>query len=126
MHPKLTITSTKSFSQVNLSYFYSSFSFFFSSSPSYFANFSVLADFERNTDVMLMNAVYFKGSWATQFKKNYTQHRPFFVNGMSKDVETMYQLGLYRYGELRDLNARFIKLPYEVREGRLDGDNYFC
>ena len=94
-------------------------------SPSYFANFSVLVDFDLDTEVMVVNAAYFKGRWATQFETIKTQPRPFLINGASKDVPTMYQLGSYRYGELPDLNARFIKLPYEVRKGRLDDDNYF-
>ena len=119
VHRKLPITSIKLFIHVRLSYFYSSSSFLlfsFFSSFSYLANFSVLDVFNRKTDVMLVNVVYFKGSWATQFKIKDTKHRPFFIHGMSKDVPTMYQLGSYHYGELHDLNARFIKLPYEVCE----------
>ena len=67
--------------------------------------------------MMLVNAVYFKGRWAAEFEPLLTQPRPFFIDGTTpENVMTMQRLGLYRYGELPHLEARYIELPYTVRE----------
>lgn len=55
----------------------------------------------------LMNALYFKGKWATPFNKEYTREESF--NGGTK-VPMMYQGGYYMYTE-NDL-YQAIKLPY--------------
>ncbi|XP_058791549.1 serine protease inhibitor 3/4-like isoform X4 [Phymastichus coffea] len=71
-------------------------------------------DINPDTRMLLLNAVYFKGKWAQKFKKESTEDRTFHLDEKNeKKVPTMYNMGEYFYGELPDLKARFIELPYE-------------
>ncbi|MEO0091193.1 MAG: serpin family protein [candidate division WOR-3 bacterium] len=63
------------------------------------------------TMLYIINAVYFKGKWTTEFDKNKTQDRPFTLsNGEKKQVPMMYQKGNYRYLKADKFQA--ISLPY--------------
>lgn len=67
------------------------------------------------TTLVLVNAVYFKGQWKNKFNPDYTKDMPFHVNKDTiKNVPTMYKQGKYKYGELANLNAKFIVIPYKV------------
>ena len=50
------------------------------------------------TRLVLTNAIYFKGDWASQFKKDSTKKRPFYV-GPEKvvDVQMMFKADEFRY-----------------------------
>ena len=63
-------------------------------------------------DVMfLINAVYFKADWKTQFKKNNTTQKSFTLdNGTSKEVETI--IGEVQLSYYNDEKFSVIKLPY--------------
>jgi serpin B len=63
-------------------------------------------------DVMfLINAVYFKADWKTQFKKSNTTQKTFTLdNGNSKEVETM--IGEVQLSYYNDEKFSVIKLPY--------------
>jgi serpin B len=70
------------------------------------------------TRLVLTNAIYFKGDWAVQFKKDDTRPAPFFLvqdgaDGSSKSVQTpmMYQKGTFAYGENDD--TQVLLLPYK-------------
>ena len=66
--------------------------------------------------MVLLNAVYFKGNWAKEFKKKDTTDRPFHLDEKTqKNVPTMFLKSKFVYGELPDLKAKFIELPYQVR-----------
>ena len=72
-------------------------------------------DINSDTRMILLNAVYFKGKWLHQFEKRGTHDRTFYVNEKTeKKVPTMYVKGDFIYGELPELKAKFIELPYEV------------
>ncbi|OXU29427.1 hypothetical protein TSAR_002441 [Trichomalopsis sarcophagae] len=74
-------------------------------------------DITSDTRMLLLNAVYFKGKWAKEFKKEGTQDRVFHVDGKTeKKVPTMFASGSYVYGELPDLKAKFVELPYENKD----------
>ena len=63
------------------------------------------------TRLVLVNAIYFKGNWANQFKKSLTQDRPFWLRpGQSVRVPMMTQKEEFRYAE----HDRFqiLELPY--------------
>ncbi|MGI0485593.1 serpin family protein [Pantanalinema rosaneae CENA516] len=66
-------------------------------------------------DVMfLINAIYFKGNWTTQFDKQLTTNQPFRLsNGQQKTVAMMSQRGDYRYYETDQFQA--VNLPYGDR-----------
>lgn len=75
------------------------------------------ADLSSETAILLANTVYFKGEWVKKFNGDETSMRPFHVNGMEtvKNVPTMRRVDTYSYGELPEVNAKFIELPYVVR-----------
>jgi len=46
--------------------------------------------FSNDTRLALVNAIYFKGTWLTQFDKKATTHQPFFGGGKETKVPLMY------------------------------------
>lgn len=73
----------------------------------------VIGQIDPMTLMILMNAIYFKGSWSTPFDKAQTQPRD-FKTGEGKTVQTpmMRHYGKFRY--LRDSENQFqaVALPY--------------
>ncbi len=66
---------------------------------------------DRNTRLILTDAVYFKGRWTSPFDKKATKPRKFHLqDGGSVDVPMMVQSGKYRYFETDAFQA--IRLPY--------------
>ena len=63
------------------------------------------------TRLMLVDAVWFKGTWATQFDKAKTTDCPFHPKPNEKvSVPTMHQVGHFRYGGTETL--QILELPY--------------
>ena len=63
------------------------------------------------TRLVLVNAIYFKGNWANQFKKRLTKDAPFWIAPeKSLKVPMMIQKQKFRYGERDDL--QILELPY--------------
>lgn len=63
----------------------------------------------------MVNAVYFKGTWANQFNPEYTRMRDFYVDeNTTKQVPMMFRNGLYNNGILEELDASYLELPYKV------------
>ena len=63
------------------------------------------------TRLVLTNAIYFKGNWASQFKKDRTQDAPFTLAGGEKvDVPMMNQTAEFNYMETEDFQG--LELPY--------------
>ena len=70
------------------------------------------------TKLVLANAVYFKGQWKDKFDPKSTSDIPFHTSKVEvKNVPTMYRQGKYKYGDLVDLNAKFVVIPYKVSLG---------
>ena len=66
---------------------------------------------DANQMMVLINAIYFKGQWMTEFDKNQTTDRPFtLATGRQKQHPMMAQKGDYRYAETQQFQA--ISLPY--------------
>ena len=64
------------------------------------------------TRLVLTNAIYFKGTWVTQFSEDKTRDRPFYrLNGESEDVPLMTAKDNFRYGA-KD-GCQIVSLPYE-------------
>ncbi|XP_037035592.1 alaserpin-like isoform X2 [Bradysia coprophila] len=67
-----------------------------------------------DTRMVLVNAIYFKGFWQHQFKKERTEKAPFFTSETdSVLVDMMHVKEHFRYGEFSDLDAKGIELPYK-------------
>lgn len=63
------------------------------------------------TRLVVTNAVYFLGDWATPFNASNTADQPFYLIGAgTRSVPLMAQRGRFRYFETNDLQA--IDLPY--------------
>ena len=61
--------------------------------------------------MILLNAVYFKGEWRNKFKEDSTSKKPFYNLGTElKEVDTMKMLTHYLYYEDNKLQA--VQLPY--------------
>ncbi len=71
-----------------------------------------ILDFISPQDVMfLINAIYFKGTWTYQFKKEATHDENFYLSDGSRiSVKMMNQSGTYNYFETNQFQA--IDLPY--------------
>lgn len=60
-------------------------------------------DFSVLTHVVLVNAIYFKGNWKSQFRPEHTRTFPFTKDDESEiQIPMMYQQGDFFYGEFSD------------------------
>ena len=76
----------------------------------------ILDEIESNAVLFLINAIYFKGSWQTEFDPSDTRDGTFhLVSGATKQVPMMFRTGQYPVYIGEDFQA--INLPYG--EGRM-------
>jgi serpin B len=69
----------------------------------------------KRTKLVLVNAVYFKASWATPFSEESTRPEPFFVTRTeSKPVPLMHRTGDYRF--VQTDGVKVLEIPYEGQE----------
>jgi serine protease inhibitor len=68
-------------------------------------------DVNAGTLLVLVNALYFKGAWATPFNEAHTRSGPFHqADGRSQEVPLMRQTGSFAYLETASFQA--VNLPY--------------
>ncbi|KGL78994.1 Ovalbumin, partial [Tinamus guttatus] len=68
------------------------------------------------SEMVLANAVSFKGMWENAFKDEDTQELPFRVSEQeSKPVQMMYQVGSFRVATLAAEKVKILELPYSSR-----------
>lgn len=67
-----------------------------------------------DTEMVLLNVVYFLGKWKFPFNPNFTSREDFHNLGsnISTPVETMVKQDRYKYVKLRELKSRMIQIPY--------------
>ena len=72
-------------------------------------------DLDPKTILILVNAIYFKGNWASQFYLGLTMDSDFTLSsGQKKRVPMMYQRGKFGYKELE--TAQLLELPYAGKD----------
>ncbi|XP_050343088.1 alaserpin-like isoform X2 [Nymphalis io] len=70
-----------------------------------------------DTRALLVNAIYFKGTWSTTFDKTATKDKDFHISKEKHvSVPTMYNKGYYKYAENQELNAQILEISYEGDE----------
>lgn len=71
----------------------------------------ILDQLDASVQMILLNAVYFKGEWSKQFKESLTKKKIFYNLGTEiKEVDTMQKLDHFSYYE--DTKVQAIDLPY--------------
>lgn len=74
----------------------------------------VTEDSLQNAVVLLINAMYFEGTWRTPFNKTFTA--PFQVsNGKRSDRSFMERTGNHYYFYSKHLNSKILRIPYSGR-----------
>ncbi|NWU65591.1 OVAL protein, partial [Pterocles burchelli] len=69
------------------------------------------------TEMVLVNAIYFKGLWEKAFKDEDTQTVPFRMTEQeSKPVQMMYQIGSFKVAVMASDKIKILELPYASGE----------
>uniref|UniRef100_A0A8C5KHJ7 Serpin B4 n=1 Tax=Jaculus jaculus TaxID=51337 RepID=A0A8C5KHJ7_JACJA len=69
---------------------------------------------DRQTVLVLVNAVYFKGLWNEKFEKKHTKEEKFWLNkDTSKPVQMMKQTNHFKLAFLEDVQATVLEMPYK-------------
>ena len=71
-------------------------------------------DVSKDTDLILTDAIYFKGAWTTPFPRRATRDEPFLAGRTSDPVPTMHLTGSFGYAEADDF--QMLELPYVGNE----------
>ncbi|XP_075684594.1 leukocyte elastase inhibitor [Rhinoderma darwinii] len=72
---------------------------------------------DGTTQLVLVNAIYFKGDWAEKFNPEHTTEAPFRLNKKEqKLVKMMYQMKKLPFNYIPELSCRVLELPYVGNE----------
>ncbi|NXT45478.1 OVAL protein, partial [Pluvianellus socialis] len=68
---------------------------------------------DPQTEMVLVNAIYFKGMWQKAFKDEDTQTVPFRITEQeTKPVQMMYQIGSFKVATIASEKMKILELPY--------------
>jgi serpin B len=68
------------------------------------------------TQLVLVNAIYFKGKWAEAFERRRTHDAPFIGGSVAKTAKLMHRVDRYRLGVDKAAKVRTLELPYRGGE----------
>ncbi|NXW28578.1 OVAL protein, partial [Phaetusa simplex] len=72
---------------------------------------------DPQTQMVLVNAIYFKGMWEKAFKDEDTQTMPFRMTEQErKPVQMMYQIGSFKMAVVASEKMKILELPYASGE----------
>ncbi|NWW45232.1 OVAL protein, partial [Pedionomus torquatus] len=72
---------------------------------------------DSQTEMVLVNGIYFKGMWEKAFKDEDTQNMPFRITEQEKKpVQMMYQIGSFKVAVLASEKMKILELPYASGE----------
>ncbi|KAM6376248.1 ovalbumin-like [Alca torda] len=72
---------------------------------------------DPQTEMVLVNAIYFKGIWEKAFKDEDTQTMPFRMTEQERTpVQMMYQIGSFKMAVVASEKTRILELPYASGE----------
>ncbi|KAL4709175.1 hypothetical protein ACJJTC_008103 [Scirpophaga incertulas] len=70
-------------------------------------------DLNAYSRLVLVNAIYFKGTWKTKFDVNNTSNQPFYLSKSSTiDIPMMYREDNYKFGFSEELQAQLLQMDY--------------
>ncbi|XP_035855251.1 leukocyte elastase inhibitor-like [Sander lucioperca] len=74
-------------------------------------------DVDRQSRLVLVNAMYFKSNWNSQFQRRDTQDAQFRLNkNDTKTVKMMYQETLFPFSDNPKANCKILEMPYKGKE----------
>uniref|UniRef100_A0A1E1WWH8 Putative serpin-like protein ase inhibitor n=1 Tax=Tityus obscurus TaxID=1221240 RepID=A0A1E1WWH8_TITOB len=77
----------------------------------------LLDELSPRTRMILLNAIYFKGTWKKTFNANSTKDEPFFNNGINEiSVPMMKITEVFPYASFSDEGFHALELPYKGEE----------
>lgn len=68
----------------------------------------------ESTVFIILNAIYFKGTWQQRFDERHSKNKPFHLNSRSSvEVEMMFQReARFKVGQSTELKATLVEMPY--------------
>lgn len=78
------------------------------------------SELEFLTNIVLIDALSFKGKWQYAFRKQDTKPIEFKINSQEKVlVDMMFLSGKFNYADLPDFNAQALELPFENSQRKM-------